>query len=285
MQHFYRITKAKRLLFILLLIPAFAMAQAPVAPPSKHAKSPVNKPQRTEITQELRKYIATLNSSCPQKNVMGYIKSYTILGNEVIVTIICDEDIMSLDRLNSNRNLLKENLLTSYRNSSDLKPFVVALAQSHVGLTHKYVGESSGKKCIVKITQKELADAASVANSEKDPMKILEAFVLSDNSNCPYSIEDGMIFLGWVIEEFYVVYEVKMDEEMYSIEQLIQNSVDQKDRIIQSLDVTDATTNYIMKLLIQAKKGLAYRYIGDTTFQKSEVKISLIELRNLISEE
>lgn len=272
-------------IILLLFFPALAMAQAPVAPPSKHAKTLTVKQRKTQANQELRDYVSLLNSSCPLVNDMGYIKSYTLSGTDVIITQICDEDIISLDKLNSNRKLLKENLLTFYSNSSDLKHFVETLACNNASLTTKYVGESTGKQCSVKISQKEIAHAASMTNSEKSPTRVLEAFVLSENSGCPNAIEDGMIFLGWSIEEFYLVYEVKMDEEMYSIEQLIQNSADLKDEIIKSIDLTDATTNYLVKLLIQTKKGLAYRYIGDTSRQKSEVKINSIELRNLLLQE
>lgn len=275
----------KILLLVLLFIPSISMAQTPVAPPTKQSKSITSKPQRAEITQELRNYITSSNRLCPQNNDMGYIKSYTIVGDEVIIIQICDEDVISMDRLNANRRLLKENLLTVYRNSSDLKQFVAALAKSHVSLTHKYIGESSGKKCIVKLSQKELADAASVTNSEKDPMKILEAYVLAENSNCPYPIEDGMVFLGYVIEEFYVVYEVKMDEELYSIEELIQNSIGLKDEILQDIDISDVRINYFVKTLIQAKHGLAYRYIGDSSKSKCEIKINLFELRDLLSKQ
>lgn len=270
----------KKLLLLFLLAPSITMAQAPVVPPTKHA----GKAQQNTIKPELRNYVAeVLNSQCPYDIGSMTVTKYYIDGNNVVIVYSVDENIIKIDDIRSASNEQKETLLSVYRYAPELKHFVNLMAESKAGLVNLYIGSKSHKQCRVVLFSKEIASAAKVKDSDKDPLRLLTIYVESYNERLPEMIDNGIMNTRVLIENFYVVYEYVLDEDIHSVEQWIEEREERKNNFLKTISTIDGQEKTEFMIIVMAKKGIIYRYIGDVSGKTCEIRVNAVELRNALN--
>ena len=111
---------------------------------------------RTYIIEDIK----ASNEDCPfelEKGVM--ITNIRMSDNYVVYTAECDEDIINVGSLKVAKSNLKKTLLEAFT-ADDIddvtKEFVKNLKIIGAGIIYNYVGDTSGKSCIVKIEPDEL---------------------------------------------------------------------------------------------------------------------------------
>lgn len=269
----------KKILLLFLLAPTITMAQAPVAPPSKHA----SKAQQNTIKPELRSFVAEMNSQCPYDAGSMTVTKYYVDGNNVVIVYSVDENVIKIDDIQSASNKQKETLLSVYRYTPELKHFVNLMAESKAGVVNLYIGSKSCKQCRVVLSSKEIASAAKVKKSDKDPLHLLEIYVELYNEHLPEMIDDGIMNTSILIEDFYVVYEYVLDEDIHSVEQWIEEKGNRKNKFINAISTIDGQAKTEIMTIIMARKGIIYRYIGDVSGKTCEIRINAAELKNALN--
>lgn len=228
---------------------------------------------------KLQKMVEASNMECPiSMGMLGELTSIELEDGNVVFYCSVNENVVNIDFLNENPDMMKRNAAMMFKNpTGDIKKMFDALEEENSGLILSYKGKSSGKIASISLSRKEIVELGN-STDEKDPEAILEAQVETTNAQCPMQIASGMVITHLSIEGDYVVYNVECDESLYSIAAIRSNKVQAKQGIKNSIDLSDPTMVVFIKICKDAEKGIAYKYIGDTSEETCVIKISLSEL-------
>ena len=228
---------------------------------------------------KLQKIVEASNMECPiSMGTMGEVTSIELEDGNVVFNYSVNENIVNIDFLNENPDMMKRNAAIMFKNpTGDIKVMFDALEEENAGLVMRYKGKSSGKIVSISLSRKEIAELGN-STEEKDPEAALEVQVETTNAQCPMQIAPGMVITHLSIEGNFVVYNVECDENSYSIAAIRSNKEQAKQGINNSIDPSDPTMAMFIKICKDAEKGIAYKYIGDTSGDACIIKISVSEL-------
>lgn len=125
-----------------------------------------------------------------------------------------------------------------------------------------------------------VTDSYVVIEDVEDNAEIIEELkneIAGANAICPSKIEEGMIWDKVYDNGSYVIYSYKLDEDLYTISTFTQSKEEIKQNIIAMSD--DPAFNQFLKLIIKNNRGLIYRYYGDTSNERVDIKFSVSELK------
>ena len=229
---------------------------------------------------KLQQTVESINQECPMSlGIAGDMTSVLWEDGNVVITCQMNEDLLNLTKLKESPAVLKESALSMCRNATgDLAELISLLSNENAGLILKYKGISSGTVVSAVISRKDLEEAASTKDSEKNPLEFLETQVNVTNSQLPMQIADGMTIIGLSIEGGYVVYDVDVDEDLYSIASIEMNKKEVKQELKRNLSQPDASLQSFIAACKNADKGIAYRYMGDISGNSCMIKIASYEL-------
>ncbi len=115
---------------------------------------------KQEALNLVKEEVAAANEMCPQEAGFGMVLTKVVLeGDYVVYEYVCDESKLSIDQMLNNKEtkpLLKDNVSTLAKHNSNLAVFLAACKKANKGLEYIYIGSSSGKKCIIKLSPSEL---------------------------------------------------------------------------------------------------------------------------------
>lgn len=110
---------------------------------------------RTALTEGL----SEADDECPYEAGNGMsITSIKMSGNYAVYTVECDEDFVSIASLKVSKSSVKETLIEELTsgNDDDVKSLIDNLKAIGGGIIYKYVGDTSGDVCNIKIEAEEL---------------------------------------------------------------------------------------------------------------------------------
>lgn len=222
---------------------------------------------------------AAANSKCPTSlGAIGEMTSVEYKDGNIVYTCTVDETYVDIDVLNENPDMMNRNIKLMFTNpSGDVKDLFEALIEAKAGVELIYIGKKSGKEASVTISSKDLEEISN-PEQQKKPEAALEGQIEITNMQCPMQIATGMTMTHVSIESGYVVYNITCDETLYSISELSKNKTQLKESIIEGLNSGDPSTDMLIKLCREVKKGIAYKYIGDTSENECMIKILTSEL-------
>lgn len=229
---------------------------------------------------KLEKLIKEVNRECPvSMGSAGEITSFILEDGNLVVDYMVDETLINLEILDKNPALLKENAILMCKNATgDLQTLLSLLVEEGAGWKLKYKGKSTGKELSISLDAEEIKEAMEATEEEKNPMEFLKQQLEITNLQCPIQIDKGMTITGLTIDGWYVVYNVKINESLYSIEALAANLPEVKKNIVKTLSTEDPAIQTFLDACKQANKGIAYKYFGETSGKKCMVKIPVSEL-------
>lgn len=109
--------------------------------------------------QLLKIAIEQANNEFPQDTGVGMVVTRMYLsGNYVMYVAECDEDLISMDLLGQNKSSMLTELrkMVSDKSNAEIHQFVKICANAGKGIGYTYVGDTSGTKITVRITNEEL---------------------------------------------------------------------------------------------------------------------------------
>lgn len=229
---------------------------------------------------KLQLQIELANRQCPiSMGTMGEMTSITYEDDNVTFSCEINEEFINIDKIKENADLIKENAIVTLMNSTgDIKTLIDELEKAGAGLALKYKGKQSGKEFSITFTPEEIASAGKVQEEDKDPMELLNAQIDAANLQCPIEAAQGMEIESISVEGDFVVYNVTTDESIYSIEQLNAGKKTMKQAIKESLKETDEASEQLLKLCKMTRKGIAYKYVGNTSGEVCFIEIASSEL-------
>lgn len=228
---------------------------------------------------KLQKIVKDTNLECPiSMGTFGEVTSIELEDGNVVFNYSVNEDIVNIDFINENPDMMKHNTAMMLNNHTGGKNALFdALVEENAGLLIRYKGMSSGKIASISLSKKDIAELCN-STEETVPEEVLEAQVEMTNAQCPMQVDLGMVITHLSIEGDCVVYNVECDENYYSIETIRSNKELAKQGIKNSIDTNDPTMSMFIKICKDAEKGIAYKYIGNTSGDACIIKISISEL-------
>ena len=230
---------------------------------------------------KIEKMVDSLNNECPiSMGVIGEITDVEYENGNVVFNCSVNETLVNIDALNENPDLMKRNIKTVFNNpNGETKELIDMLIEENSGIVYRYTGKESGKVTSITLSSADITDINNNSTEEYNPETALEDQVETANAQCPIIIADGMTTTHIAIEGDYVVYNVDVDESMYSIKTLDSNKAQVKKNMIQEFNGnSDPTIKLFINFCKEANKGVAYKYIGNSSGKICMIKISYSEL-------
>ncbi|MDE6272588.1 MAG: hypothetical protein K2M31_06235 [Muribaculaceae bacterium] len=109
-------------------------------------------------------------------------------------------------------------------------------------------------------------------------LRALQSGIRQANQEFPQKIEEGLIVTEMSMEGDFVVYEVEVDEDVYDIDNLSSNRKNMRAPMLEFLNSSDPQIILLKNMCIKAEKGIAYKYVGDTTGKSFYIRFSCDEL-------
>ena len=131
---------------------------------------------------------------------------------------------------------------------------------------------------VIEVAEVVILEEESVA--EKN-MRFLKSMIEQTNREYPQKLEEGITMKRIFIEGDYVVYQAEVDEDVIDIDLLEINKKNMKAAIKENLDASDPEIRMFKNTCTKAEKGIAYKYVGDTSGQSVYIHFSCNELRNM----
>lgn len=228
---------------------------------------------------KLQKIVRVSNMECPMSmGTFGEVTSIEFEDGNVVFNYIVNENVVNIDFLNKNPEMMKRNVSMTFKNAtSGMKELFDAIEEENAGLVMRYKGKSSGKIASISFNIEEIIELNSLT-AKKDPEAVLEAHVETTNAQCPMQIAPGMVVTHLSIEGDCVVYNVECDEKSYSIAAIRSNCEQAKQGIKKSISPSDPVMAMFINVCKDAGKGIAYKYIGNTSGESCIIRISVSEL-------
>lgn len=133
------------------------------------------------------------------------------------------------------------------------------------------------------MTDEEVAEVVIVEEesvAEKN-MRFLKSMIEQTNREYPQKLEEGITMKRIFIEGDYVVYQAEVDEDVIDMDLLEMNKKNMKAAIKENLNTSDPEIRMFKSTCTKAEKGIAYKYVGDTSGQSVYIRFSCNELKNM----
>lgn len=152
------------------------------------------------------------------------------------------------------------------------------------GIRLIYKGKSTGKEVECRLDTEELKRILNQKGTEKESERQkLEELVNVTNVSCPMTIDEATILNKLTIEADKVVYNYTIDEEKVAMAALKSNEEQMKQNIKGALNVSEPSLKMFLEACVMDNKGIAYRYVGDTSGENIEYLFTVAELKELLS--
>ena len=212
--------------------------------------------------------------------LMGQVQSVTYDDNQVVFNYSIKEDFIQIESLKNDPNTMKKSAKTLFSNpESDMKKFCELMVKSEASIKFVFKGESSGKTAECTLSTKDIQEAMN--NHSISPQDKLDAAIESANAMMPQSLGNGLTINKMAMIGDNVTYCYSVDESVLSIDVLSQNSSSTKINICSLLMSKDPTITNLAKMIIDADKNLAYKYIGENSEKSFEIVFSKEELQDM----
>lgn len=222
------------------------------------------------------------NEDCPVSiGEAGEMTSVTSDGKTLTLTFRMNEDLLNIKQIREVPEVLRASALALVKNATgDTKEMIDLLKEERAGLNIVYTGDKSGQKVSVELSYGDLAGASKAGEEQgQSPLEMLEAQIRLAKHQMPMKIEKGMSITDVNLKGIYVVYDVEVDESMYSVDALKENADAIKTEVTKNLSGNDVSMKEFVQTCKKAGKGIAYCYVGNRSGDKCVVKVRAEELQ------
>lgn len=229
---------------------------------------------------ELQRIIRQVNEQCPMSmGAMGEMTSASYEKGDVVMVYRVNENVVNIDALNENKEMVRRNVANVFSNADGyIKLLVDLLASKDAGMVVKYIGKQSNKVFTMRVSAKVIKEASVTPDASKDPMAFLKSQVEVAAAQLPMEIADGMTLTRAYLDGKYLVYEIVVNEHLYSIDTLRGNYDGAKEGILSYLNSGDPTIQLQKEACRNANIGIAYQYVGQKSGKTFTVKVESFEM-------
>ena len=205
------------------------------------------------------------------------MKEITYQDHKVTMTYEVYNDLLQLNSLRENKEAVHNNFLVGYACTDEegTKKLIDAIIEAKADL-YVIFSDEFGENFSLHFTADELK--ANRIDMEEDHDKYLK--ICADNAKLqtPQEIDEGLTMVDVTLDSQYFIYIYSCDEQIYDIDMLTENYDELKKILINDLDFSNPVIVKLCNKLKETNRGLAYKYIGNTSGKVLTVHIAPDEL-------
>lgn len=209
-----------------------------------------------------------MNEECPvSAGVIGEVTGFEIEDNNVLVTLMVNENILNVEALKSNPDLMHNNIMIGFQNPTpEMEELVDELRRCKAGLAYRYVGNVSGEEATVSLTSDEIK-SLSKSRGFKDPDAVLDAQISVTNAQLPMQLDEMTVMTKLLREDDCLVYCYDVDENLLTLDDLDASGDFMEQMLIDELRVAKdrPESKQFFEACKLADVDIAYRYRGTLT--------------------
>ena len=214
--------------------------------------------------EKVKKEVAELNRQCPQDmGLLGELTgaSYDEAENSVNFYYTVSEEFSSIEDLRQNEETMTNSMKLAF-SQGEMKEISKELIIAGSVLKIHFISEKNPEdKMVLTLTTDELKDASDSKMSDSEIQRqLFENQVKSENSGCPYEVDEGMTMTSVEDNGREVVFHCKLDEKLYDIDAMKLVKDEMKDAMRESFN--DATLKSQLELYASQNRGIRYEYYG-----------------------
>lgn len=227
--------------------------------------------------------VEALNKECPMDMGVMTMEKAEFQDGNVYFHYIADETLMNVSAMTKQPEVLKASILTIYSNpNEDLRNFLQMMIEEKSDLHTIFKAKSSEDKVEIVFSDDELKTC--LEDETTTPEDKLKSLLQSTNLQFPMDLQNGMVITQCILEGNMVFYIFEIDEDVYDMKMLnkqLESGIG-KQNIILTLKSSDDMTKKFVDAIVNANKGLGYRYVGTTSGKAVEVTLTNDELKEII---
>lgn len=239
--------------------------------------------QNNGASEELSAAISAANNDCPMD--MGIIgrmtaMTYNPTQNTVVAAIDINPATTSIDLLNKNRDIAKQNIALALADPS-MRSFTEMLVKSGSSMTYAYRDLAGNKRAEITLSHDELKNMLRHPMTEDERCTLLlENQVEMEGMRCPYEVAQGMTMEREYLSDSYLVYVCVVDESLYDIAAMKKNLSAIKSSMQGMFN--DVAVKTLAANLYKSKRGLRYVYRGNKSKNECVITFTADEIKNIL---
>ena len=245
--------------------------------------------EKTKQRSEFAKIIERADRDCPIPVALGNgaVTGIKLEGGYVTFYISYNNDFLNiLSKLNDEEKV-KEGILMCFlcinaqgNNQGDL--IMDILDKFGYGLRVVITQSANGRfECSASVDDIRKLRERYKLNPHEALFNLLTINVESEQENLPMTIDEGMIMTDIYLEGDNIVTTMLVDEELYSIDEMLTNKDYIKEIMIEE-SLNDPESNSLFNMCKISHTGLTYRIYGNSSRRGFEITISSDEIRQIV---
>ncbi len=233
---------------------------------------------------KLKLAVSAVDAQCPQSlSIAMELTHASYENNTVVYYYTVDEDYVNIDNMTANPEAQKNSVLAMFQNpDANTKTFLDMVIEAKADVRYIYKGKTSGKEFSTTLTAAELQEnlkKGATTSSEK-----LSAALASTNSQMPLDTGSGIV-LTQVEDCGDVVFYLASVNDEPTLKMISANAATVKENIVNSIKTLNGAVDKVFfKLIVEAGKGLGYRYSAEGVDEPVDIIISNAELQEILGE-
>ena len=245
--------------------------------------------QRASERTAFERMIERADRDCPIQVALGKgaVNGIKLENGFVTYYISYDKDVRNVFSTLNDEEKVKECLLMCFlcvnaqgNNNGDMVMDI--LIHENCGLKVVVTESASGRfECSATVDEIKSLRKKFQLNPHEALFNLLSLTIESEKAGLPMKIEDGMIMTDYILDSDNIVMKIEVDEEMYKIENMIENKEFLKASIINE-GLNDVDSKAMLDLCKVSHTGLVYYIYGNSSHKNLEIKISSDEIRQIV---
>lgn len=234
---------------------------------------------------QLQMDVENINKQCPlDMGMLGELTSVTYDEDENAVNFnyTIDEGTFTVADFRATENEIRNSLRLTIAQESSRELYKEIIDAGASFNTVLMSGSNPDNQLKISFSNEELKQLIDMPLSEKERKTLLlSSQIATENARCPYLVEDGMLMTSVKDNDKNVVYNCRLDEKLYDIEEMADYKSVMKNALIETFS-TDVVMQNQIQLLVSLNKGIVYNFYGSNTGKSFELEFSPSELRSYL---
>ncbi|MBQ6753958.1 MAG: hypothetical protein IJR03_01990 [Bacteroidales bacterium] len=228
---------------------------------------------KTVIEYEVEK----LNAQCPMPVSEDVTMTSVLYHKDTVIYKFMLENQL---KMHSTDNIKRSALLLARTKES--KEWMQKLYKNKIVLKCIYTTKDGSKKTIT-ISPKEIDNMLNQAISDRQAKEMILSIQMENLKNSlPKVVEEGITIVDMKLNEHYLTYITRVDENSINISLLNANKQEVKNVMKDNLKNSLSGEKRQMKLLTDTKRGIAYKFFGNKTKKTCIITFSTEEINKII---
>ena len=222
-----------------------------------------------------------MNERCPiVLSQFHSITSVELDEDTIVYKVLTTEELTSMEVLKKKTDMQRKYvLMTMTQQDSYQQKELLSIANDKLWLKTCFIGQKSEESVSLLYSPEEIKNAINNPKSKTEVSEMMIKMSVEEAKTVlPMEIEKGITWTETESTPSSLIHIYKVDENYYDISAIKTNEKSIKDSMLPALVADKA----MLKALVETKRELHYKYVGNKSGRSAIMKYSVEELKDLI---